>query len=190
MSGYGEYIDAQTVRFERVLPAPIDRVWEFLTKAELLASWIADGDIVERVGAKIYLDQDTDRVPFRMKGAKIEGTVLRVERPRLLEYSWVVEHVGKKLESVVTFELAPQGDSKTRLAITHRPILEGFFALTGSGWHTHLDTLTARLKGDEPAPLMQRFQAVLPRYRELAKPYEDKPAFDPTAGERKAASGA
>lgn len=46
-------IDPQTVRFERLLPGPIERVWEYLTKPDLQKSWLAesaaDFDAVTRV---------------------------------------------------------------------------------------------------------------------------------------------
>jgi uncharacterized protein YndB with AHSA1/START domain len=186
-AGYAEFTDPRTVSISRLLAAPPARVWEFLTRADKLAGWFADGDIGERVGAAVFLDQDTDRVPFRMKHA-IRGEVLAVEHERLLQYTWLVEHEGKLLDSVVTFALAPEeGGAKTRLAITHRPVREGFFALTATGWHSHLDTLESRLAGKTPKPITERFAAVLPKYRELAKPFEDRPAFNPVAGEQMAA---
>jgi hypothetical protein len=33
---------AQSVRFERLLPGPIERVWEYLTKPDLQRSWLAE----------------------------------------------------------------------------------------------------------------------------------------------------
>ena len=40
MSRYGERIDDTTVRFERLLPGPIERVWEYLTDGDKRATWL------------------------------------------------------------------------------------------------------------------------------------------------------
>ena len=37
----GEIIDTQTVRFERLLPGPIERVWAYLTESEKRRKWLA-----------------------------------------------------------------------------------------------------------------------------------------------------
>ena len=44
MNRYGERIDASTVRFERLLPGPIERVWEYLSNGTKRATWFAGGD--------------------------------------------------------------------------------------------------------------------------------------------------
>ena len=33
---------AENVRFERLLPGPIERVWEYLTKPDLQRAWLAE----------------------------------------------------------------------------------------------------------------------------------------------------
>lgn len=43
MSENGEAVDPGTVRFERVLPGPIERVWEYLTDSRLRGTWFASG---------------------------------------------------------------------------------------------------------------------------------------------------
>jgi hypothetical protein len=48
MSTTVHLLDADTVRFERLLPGPIERVWDHLTRPELRRTWLteeADGDI-------------------------------------------------------------------------------------------------------------------------------------------------
>ena len=42
MSKYGERVDDSTVRFERMLPGPIERVWEYLTDSDKRATAGAD----------------------------------------------------------------------------------------------------------------------------------------------------
>ena len=52
MGKYGERIDETTVRFERMLPGPIERVWEYLTDAEKRATWLCGGETESQVGGK------------------------------------------------------------------------------------------------------------------------------------------
>jgi uncharacterized protein YndB with AHSA1/START domain len=40
MADLGQVIDGDAVRFERLLPGLIERVWDFLTKPEHLATWL------------------------------------------------------------------------------------------------------------------------------------------------------
>ncbi|MEO7149585.1 MAG: SRPBCC domain-containing protein [Rhodanobacteraceae bacterium] len=72
------------------------------------------------------------------------GRYLRVESPRLLEFTWVSEHTRGK-ESVVTIELTPLG-KQTELRLTHEglPDEEMAHAHRG-GWTYFLDALVAHL---------------------------------------------
>ena len=56
MSHYGERIDETTVRFERLLPGPIDRVWAARTDGDPRATWLAGGSTDLRVGGKVELN--------------------------------------------------------------------------------------------------------------------------------------
>ena len=42
---YAQPLSADTVRIERTLPGPIERVWAYLVDPELRALWLATGDI-------------------------------------------------------------------------------------------------------------------------------------------------
>jgi len=41
----GKFMRQPAVRFERILPGPIERVWEFLTETERLPGWFGHGVI-------------------------------------------------------------------------------------------------------------------------------------------------
>jgi hypothetical protein len=58
MSDYGTVTEPQTVRFERILPGPIERVWEYLTDSEKRGMWLASGKMEPRVGAEFELRFD------------------------------------------------------------------------------------------------------------------------------------
>jgi uncharacterized protein YndB with AHSA1/START domain len=177
MSDFGKVIDSHTIRFERLLPGPIERVWEYLTKPDCLATWLAAGDMDLHVGGEVELRFDVQEVPAREKaGAIIRGVVTRCEPPRVLAYTWVDASPGKPaagkpgFDSVVMFELEPRGED-VLLVLTHRRLPAALKPKFGAGWHTHLGILVARLRGEEPEPFLAVYQRVLPLYsREAAKP--------------------
>jgi uncharacterized protein YndB with AHSA1/START domain len=172
----GEIIDARTVRFQRLLPGPIERVWAYLTEAEKRATWFAGGEIEPRVGGKRTLHfrhadlmQPGETAPEKYRqvvdGFASNGRVTRYEPPRGLAFTW-----GKEgAESEVVFELAPQGD-KVLLTLTHRKIVsrEDMVNFSG-GWHLHLLVLEHVLAGTKPprfwdthAQLDAKYQRMIP----------------------------
>jgi uncharacterized protein YndB with AHSA1/START domain len=143
---------ADTVRIERVLPGPIDRVWAYLTDGNLRRQWLAAGDMDLREGAPFELvwrnDELTDPPGRRPDGFdaehRMQSTIVAVDAPHRLVFTW-----GRGAE--VTFELAPQGKS-VRLTITHRRLPDRETLLkVGAGWHAHLDVLATRMAGAMPA---------------------------------------
>jgi len=46
----------------------------------------------------------------------------------------------------------------------------------GAGWHAHLDTLRARLTGEEPRPFLEAYRRLLPWYVQLARLQPSAPA--------------
>lgn len=158
MSRYGERLDRSTVRFERELPGPIERVWQYLTESDKRARWLASGDTELEIGGKVELhfrnaslSTQPDIDPPQKYGdmpetVSFSGNVTRCEPPRLLAHTWDFgdEH------SEVTYELEEQGD-KVRLVLTHRKLASDDEVLSVSGgWHTHLDILADVLEGKDP----------------------------------------
>jgi uncharacterized protein YndB with AHSA1/START domain len=159
MSDYGVVTDTGTIRFERVLPGPIERVWAYLTESEKRGRWLATGRTELNVGGKVELDfrhadlsPTKEPTPEKYKsmenGASVAGRVTRCEPPRLLAYTWG-EDSGE--ESEVTFELTPQGKD-VRLVLTHRRLPEAQMLSVAGGWHAHLAILEDNLAGREPRP--------------------------------------
>ena len=164
MSKQGKLIGNDTVQFERLLPGPIDVVWEYLTVSDRMASWLAHADIEPHKGGSARLQWDdwsTDEPP--PNGAPhwtATGIVTRWDPPHALAYTWNQPGLP---ESEVAFELTAEGD-QTRLILTHRriPKERHMFA---AGWHTHLDLFATRLKGGEREDFIAEYRAILPRYK-------------------------
>ena len=146
-----EKIAPDTIRLERLLDAPAETVWRYLTQAELRQRWFMGGTDAAGVGEfdlKVDHDQLSDEdVPYPESYAGFKGTVwteqvMRFDPPRLLETTF---QGGKN--GTVTYELIPEG-GKTRLVLTHSGITSPVGAQDfGSGWNSHLTVLEERLAG-------------------------------------------
>ena len=145
-------IAPDTIRLDRLLDAPIETVWRYLTEADLRQRWFMGGTDATPGGEfdllvdhdKLSDDQD---VPYPESYASFKGSVwtekvVRFDPPRLLETTF---QGGKN--GTVTYELTPEGE-KTRLVLTHSGIVSGTGAQDfGSGWNSHLTVLEERLAG-------------------------------------------
>ena len=168
MSEYGELIDDNTVRFERLLPGPVERIWAFLTESDKRARWLCAGDAETRVGGKVDMHfcnralSTEDDIPRPEKYRELPetisfgGTVTRCKPMRLLAHTWEFEDEL----SEVCYELTPHGD-KVLLVLTHRRLATAGQVLSVStGWHSHLNLLEDVLTGDALRPFY-RMQADL-----------------------------
>ena len=142
------------LRFVRILPGPIERVWAYLVEPEKRARWFAGGPLEQRPGGKVTLhvrhkNLSPDETPPEGQkeshdpGRHVSGTVTRCEPPHVLAFTFA--HYG---DSEATFELTPEGPN-VRLVLTHRGKGDDLSYMTGfaSGWHTHLAHLIAELEG-------------------------------------------
>ena len=146
-----EKVAPDAIRLERILDAPVEKVWRYLTDAELRSQWLMGGtDARPDSEFDLLVDHDNlsdDDVPYpesyaAHKGAVWTEKVLRFDPPRLLETTFQGGRNG-----TVTYELFPEGE-KTRLVLTHRGITSGTGAQDfGSGWNSHLTVLQERLAG-------------------------------------------
>lgn len=66
MDDFGVIPEPGTVRFERLLPGPIERVWAFLTESDKRGTWLASGEMELRVGGRVALHfRHTDLSPVK-----------------------------------------------------------------------------------------------------------------------------
>ena len=151
VSPYGVQTEPATVRIERLLPGPIERVWSYLTESELRRQWLAAGPMELKIGGEVELvwrnDELTSHVEPRPPGFESEhrlsSHITRIDPPRLLAFTWG--------GGDVTFELERKG-AATLLTVTHRRLSDRNGMLNVSaGWHAHLDLLVDRIAGREPA---------------------------------------
>lgn len=153
MEDYGAVTEPHTVRLERLLPGPIERLWAWLTEPEKRAKWLAGGPMDLIVGGKADLrfrhaDLSAEKTaPERFRkmeaGHTLKCRITTCDPPRLLAYTWG-EDSGE-----VTFELTPKGRN-VLLVVTHRRLDPTGMASVGAGWHVHLGILADRLGECEP----------------------------------------
>ena len=65
MNDDGRIVNETMVRFERVLPGPVERVWEFLTRGEHIAEWFG---ATEGLGYLVFFAGQTLNVPTLFVG--------------------------------------------------------------------------------------------------------------------------
>jgi len=144
-------VGSDGIRLERLLDAPAETVWRYLTEAELRTKWFMGGSDATAGGEfELLNDHDNlsdDDVPYPESYAPYKGKtwsekVIRFDPPRLLETTF---QGGKN--GTVTYELFPDGD-RTRLVLTHIGIVSDSGAQDfGGGWNSHLTVLQERLAG-------------------------------------------
>ncbi|MBV8614006.1 MAG: SRPBCC family protein [Acetobacteraceae bacterium] len=150
---HGALIEPATLKIQRLLPGPIERVWAYLTESDLRRQWLAAGEMEMRVGASFELvwrnDELTDPPGQRPPGfpdeRRMQSRIVDLDSPRKLVIAW-------SGSGDVSFELEPKG-SAVLLTVTHRRLPDRATSLNvGAGWHMHLDILAARVTGQEPEP--------------------------------------
>lgn len=164
---YGVLTEPATLRIERLLPGPVDRVWSYLIDSKLRRQWLAAGAMEEKVGAPVELvwcnDELTDPPGTRPEGLgdehRMSCEVVAIDAPRLLSISW-----GST--GGVTFTLAEKGD-EVLLTIVHQRVEDPSALLdVSAGWHSHIDVLEAKLRSTTPTPYWDNFAALRAVYAE------------------------
>lgn len=164
-SSFGELIEPATVKIERRLPGPIERVWAYLTESDLRRQWLASGEMDARVGGSVEFvwrnDELTDPPGPRPAGFAAQHSmvceVTECDPPHRLAITW-----GST--GGVRFELKPLGHD-VLLTLIHRRVLDrGILLRVSAGWHGHLDILASRLTGTTPKPFWDNFTRLNAEY--------------------------
>jgi len=161
---YGVVTAPDTVRIQRLLPGPVERIWAYLTEGELRRQWLAAGDMDLQVGAPFELvwrnEELSDPPGQRPEGfseeSRMQSTITELDAPRRLAFTWG--------GGDVTFELEPKGE-QVLLTVLHRGISDrSNLLMIGAGWHMHLNVLVARTKGDKPEPFWDGWSRLRAEY--------------------------
>ena len=154
-----------TLKIQRLLPGPIERVWAYLTESDLRRQWLAAGQMEMKVGAPFELvwrnDELTNPPGQRPAGFpeehRMQSRITELDPPRKLAFTW--EGSGD-----VSFELEPQGD-EVLLTVIHRrlPDRATLLKVAPAGTCTSTFWSPAR-RGREPAPFWDGWSRLKKEY--------------------------
>ncbi len=139
--------EKNALEIKRQIDATPEEVFDAWTDAKSVEEWLFSG-IVERTSAKIdprvgghfEIDMITGsrHIPHH-------GEYLKMDRPRLLEFTWISEHTNNQ-SSVVTIELKPDGGG-TMLTLRHRMLPDETSTRSHEkGWGSILDKIAERFQ--------------------------------------------
>jgi len=171
MNKYGIATEPNTVEFQRTLPGPIERVWEYLTDPEKRSRWFAGGPMELRIKGKVELRFDHTKITaeptpeaYRESMAAMPvsvGHITQINAPYRLAYTWW-EDEGDTSE--IVFQLSEKGDDVV-LHLTHRRLPDRDELLSvSSGWHSHLDLLEEQLRGTPSEGFWSKFASLRAHY--------------------------
>ena len=162
---YGVLTEPATLKIQRLLPGPIERVWAYLTESALRRQWLAAGEMEMKVGATFtftWRNDELSSAPTKRpdscpKEHTLESQITELDPPRKLGIAW-----GRS--GGVSFELEPRG-SKVMLTLIHRRLPDRpTLLMVSAGWHMHLDVLAARAAGTEPPPFWEGWSRLKEEY--------------------------
>lgn len=172
MESHAEFLSKDSVRFERDLPGPIDRVWQYLVDPAKRALWLCggatdtaiDGTIVLAFDNSTLSGPDDDPAPTDRddcgKPVTFSGTVTRYEPPHVFAHTWDFE--GQSSE--VCYELS-ETDSGVHLVLTHTRLASDEEVIgVCSGWHAHLGLLADVLEERKLRPFYRTMFALEAEY--------------------------
>lgn len=166
---HGVLAPDQSLRIQRRLPGPIERVWSYLTDSDLRRQWLASGTMQLQPGSSFELvwrnDDLSKSAAERPDGFPAESRAtcqfIEVDPPRRMRYIW--PGVGE-----VTLDLESDGAS-VMLTVTHRQLVGDRLILNVSaGWHAHLALLVARLEDTVAPSLWATWKQVRAEYEALS----------------------
>jgi uncharacterized protein YndB with AHSA1/START domain len=161
MEALAKKIDDHTIQFVRILPGPIEKIWDYLVDSEKRGLWFAKGEL-GKVGEPFELrwkhsELSPNSAPPPDSMAEMDktghsaiNTLLKFEPPHLLAFTFGGSKLAPDKISEVEFRLEEMGD-KVKFTLTHSKIPDESYrtGVTG-GWHSHLEVLQYRAEGRTP----------------------------------------
>jgi uncharacterized protein YndB with AHSA1/START domain len=168
IDAYGELIEPATLKIERLLPGPIERVWAYLTESDLRRKWLAAGNMEAAAGTPFEFIWRNDELanPAGERPAgfaeehRMQCRIVEYNPPRKLVFTW--SNSGD-----VSMELEPRGH-KVLLTLIHRRLPDrATLLMVAAGWHAHLDLLVNRAEGREPGRFWDEWRRLRNDYDRL-----------------------
>ena len=124
MNDYGVLTEPGTVRIQRMLPGPIERVWAYLTESEKRRTWLASGEMEPQVGGQVHLEfnnseltDDATPPPERYRSERLHRDQRGADHPLGAPAAARLHLVGR-LACHVRADTA--AEAEVMLVVTHR----------------------------------------------------------------------
>jgi uncharacterized protein YndB with AHSA1/START domain len=162
---FGTLIEPTTLKIERMLPGPIERVWSYVTQEDLRRQWFASGEMklkrdapFELVWRNAELSSNPGKRPKEIpEEHRMQSRIISCEPPHSLAFTW-----GEKADVAITLQAR---GSKVLLTLIHRRLAtRGMTVGVSAGWHSHLDLLVAILNGAETQPFWDNWSSLKQEY--------------------------
>jgi len=151
-SGRIERVDSDYVlAFDRQFDYPRQYIWSLLTEPDQLAKWLGKPITGFELGRPYELD---------VAGGAVTGTVLQLNPPLSLQFTWEDELGGEALIEWRTLE----SNGGTLLQFRSRAENRDFLTEGSAGWDTLLDALEDVAAGRIPQPQPQRWEELREAY--------------------------
>src|SRR3954470_2639126 len=93
---YGTLIEPTTLKIQRLLPGPVERIWTYLTDSELRRKWLAAGAVEMKLGSPCELTWRNDELsdppgvrPERFAELhSMQSRITELEPMRKLSIAW------------------------------------------------------------------------------------------------------
>lgn len=177
MSNHGEILEDGSMRFVRLLPGPIERVWSWIAEGEKRARWLCGGGDIVAVGQTIKFDflhenltPHDEALPEAYKemekGVSFDVVVTVCDAPSHAVIEWPG---ARGVPSIVDFRLSPEGD-QVKLVLTQRGDINAEELVSAAaGWHAHFGIMADKLSGETPQPFWTVHEALAADYRKRFK---------------------
>lgn len=171
MGDFARRVDAVSIRFERFLPVPPERLWPYLAESAKRKLWLAAGAFPGSPGETFAfhfrateLSSEAAETPERFKGFDgghtVEYRLLAFDAPHRCRYRWLANACE------VEFRFSPIG-ARSKLVLTHSGLADIAETVAyAAGWHTHLAVLRDVVTGRDPLPFWPMFAANEDTYRQ------------------------
>lgn len=158
---YGRLTEPATLRIQRLLPGPAERVWAYLIDGELRRKWLAAGALGTGIDADfelVWRNDDLSDAPTRRPAgmdaeSRMQCRVIAYEPQRRLSFTWIGS-------GNVTIELEPSGAHVLLTLIHERLPGRDTLVSVSAGWHAHLDLLVAAMDGGQRPSFWEHWLAL------------------------------
>jgi len=148
-----------SVRIERTMRAPPERIFRAFLEPDLIQQWMSAGELViesvtvdPKVGGRILISHSLKGV----SSGSFEGEFVKIVPNRELVYRWAFvgtePEKGEYFDTLVTVTLRPVPGGKTRVTVVHEKLedLRGrapeIYAQVVSAWNESLEKLEHALE--------------------------------------------